>query len=308
MAKIPVGATLAHACRFAFGDFLKILGTMWVALVVSWIPGFLMQPQMMATGIAAPPPGGLGIVLLLVYVAAFILLFMQILGIARLALGLRTGPYWVYFSLGKPLWRLIGSALLFVLAAVIGLVLALLASLLLGFLLGLVAKAANFPALTATIAFAKAIIAIAIWCGAFYCMVRLSFLLLPVVAAQEPGMALGRAWTLGRGNFWRMFLILAAIWTPLVLLEMVLLYFFFLKGLPFPSAGAPAQQSQLFQAAMNANAIRMIAGMRNYWYVVYPVFTVIAALFYGVAVGAQCFAYRAVTEGSAPVAGDGLPD
>ena len=33
MKKIPVGATIAHAYRFAFGDFLKILGVMWLPLL-----------------------------------------------------------------------------------------------------------------------------------------------------------------------------------------------------------------------------------------------------------------------------------
>ena len=34
MKKIPVGATIAHAYRFAFGDFLTVLRSIWLPLLV----------------------------------------------------------------------------------------------------------------------------------------------------------------------------------------------------------------------------------------------------------------------------------
>jgi len=34
MAKIPVGATIAHAYRFAFGDFVTIFRSIWLPLAV----------------------------------------------------------------------------------------------------------------------------------------------------------------------------------------------------------------------------------------------------------------------------------
>jgi hypothetical protein len=125
MKKIPVGATIAHAYRFAFGDFLKILSVIWLPLAILWVPGLLLQSRMMAlssqfvshdfSGFAHIWP-----LLFLLYIAMFIFMFMQIVGIARLALGLREGASWFYFALDRPLWRLMGSLLLVFLAMIIG--------------------------------------------------------------------------------------------------------------------------------------------------------------------------------------------
>ena len=34
MSKIPVGATIAHAYRFAFGRFADVLRSVWIALAL----------------------------------------------------------------------------------------------------------------------------------------------------------------------------------------------------------------------------------------------------------------------------------
>ena len=57
-----------------------------------------------------------------------------------------------------------------------------------------------------------------------YSLVRLGFLLIPVIAAREPGFGVARGWALGRGNFWRMFVILIVNWLPLLVLELVLVF------------------------------------------------------------------------------------
>ena len=311
MKKIPVGATIAHAYRFAFFDFFKILGVMWLPMAIMWLPGLLMKPQLMALSAqmgARNLSGFREMLWFLVpfYLVALIFAFMQFIGIAQLALGRRSGPAWFYFSLGKPVWRLIGSFLLFILAFIIGWLAALLGDLLIGYLLKLLVGTIDNKAVATILGFLTVIVLIAPWCALLYCAVRLSFLLVPVVAAEEDGSALARGWTLGLGNFWRMFAILLVILVPFLVLEFGFLFGVMFKGISFPPPHAPAEQMAAFQAAMNARALEMMNTMYHYWYISYPIAIAVFVVFYGASVGAQCFAYRALTEGenSAPVAGN----
>ena len=67
---------------------------------------------------------------------------------------------------------------------------------------------------------------------------------------------------------------------------------------------------------LNARAMQMIAAMNPSWYPVYPAFVVVMVLFYGIAVGAQCWfepaaVFEAVLAGGVlddPVEGDVLAD
>jgi hypothetical protein len=311
MKKIPVGATIAHAYRFAFGDFFRILGVMWLPMAIMWLPSLLMRARMMAlsTQFAAHDFSAIremGGVLLPLYLAAFVFLFMQMIGIARLALGLPRGTVWFYFSLGKPVWRLIGSYLLVMVATIIGWLAVILGSLLIGFLAGLIAKLANNSAFGVIMAILAGLGMIFLWCGFLYCIVRLTFLLIPVVAAEEEGFALAHSWTLGLGNFWRMFAILLVILVPFILLECIFVFGFMFKGVSFPPPHASADQAAAFQMAVNANALTMMNSMFHYWYISFPLTMAVMVVLYGMAVGAQCFAYRALTESKAldPIAGD----
>lgn len=315
MKKIPVGRTIAQAYGFAFRDFLRILGVTWLPMAILWVPGFFlqqrtiaMQQQMNAGDMSTFHE--LWRILLPFYLFAFIFLFMQIIGIAKLALGIKKKPDWIYFSLGKPVWRLIGNILLLMVAMFVCGLGAALGGIVIGFLTRLLSNAAHSGPVT-IIAWIVAVVGmIALWCACFYAWIRLSFLLVPVVAAEEEGSALSRSWTLGLGNFWRMFVILLAVVGPFLILEFIFLFGFLFHGVSYPPPHADAAQTAAFQAAMNARAMQMIAAMNHYWYLVYPAFVVVMVLFYGIAVGAQCFAWRALTGGdvSAPVAGDRLPD
>ena len=299
MQKIPVGATIAHAYRFAFRDFFKILGVMWLPLAIMWLPGLLMQKRMMALSAqlnTRPFTGIGGMIWFLVpfYVVAMILLFMQVIGIAKLALGARSGPSWFYFSLDRPVWRLAGSFVLLVVAFILGWLAVLLGDFLIGFLLRSLTGHIDNKAVTATLGILAIIAMIAPWCAFFYSAVRLSFLLTPVVAAQEPGSALARGWTLGLGNFWRMFAILLVILVPYLVLEFILLFTVMFKGITFPPPHASAAQATAFQVAMNSRAQELMLAVYHYWYVCYPLAIAVVVLFYGMTVGAQCFAYRAL--------------
>jgi hypothetical protein len=306
MAKIPVGATVAQAYRFAFGDFLKILGVMWPSMLLMWLPSLLMRKQMTALSaqMAAQDYSSLRQLwplIFLFYLVALVLIIVQVIGIAQVALGRHKGPVWFYFELGKPVWRLIGSFLLLILAFIAGWIATLLGAFILGFILALITKALNIAAIAIGISVLAVIV---LFCAFVYCWVRLTFFLIPVVAAQKEGLALGRSWTLGLGNFWRMFAVFLATVGPFIILEFVFVFGFMFKGIRFPPTHATADQVAAYQAAINARSAEMMNGIYSHWYIAYPLALVFVVVFYGLAVGAQCFAYRALTEGeaSAPVA------
>lgn len=299
MKKIPVGATIAQAYGFAFSRFPSVFRVLWLPMLLAWIPSLALQSRlqalsagMMAHDISAIAQ--LWTILLPLYLFIFVLMCMQAIGVLRLVLG-QQQPSWFYFSLGRPVWRLFGNVLLMILIAFLGILAAVLAGLLVNFLLDAIAKAANFPALTATLHFISAISFIAIWCAWFYCFVRLTFLLAPVIATGEPGMALGRAWTLGKGNFWRMFAVLLSFLLPFFILEVALVFGMMFRGISFPPPHPSAEQQAAFHAAMQARQAEMAGAIYHYWYISFPLLVVVMVLFYGLSAAAQAFAWRAVT-------------
>lgn len=307
MKKIPVGATISYAYQFAFGDFLKILGVMWPSMLLMWVPSIVMRPQMMALSgqMAARNYSGLGEflpLLILFYVVAFILLFMQVIGIAQLALERHKGPVWFYFTFSRPMWRLIGSFLLLIVAVIVGWIVVVLGGVLTGALLGVVAKGANNVMFGLTVVLVAGLVMFVLQCGYLYCLVRLTFLLTPVVAAEAEGFALGRSWTLGKGNFWRMFAVLLVVLIPFLVFEFALLFGFMFRGIQFPPPHPTAGQTAAYQAAINARVLEMMNAVSHYWFITYPLFIAIMVVFYGSIVGAQCFAYRALTEDEASAA------
>jgi hypothetical protein len=309
MSKIPVGATIAHAYRFAFGRFVDIFLATWAASVLQAALSILLMRQIgtLMQGILARDPSVVGQFgpLLLLYPLAIFLLFVQVTAVMELALGLLPGRRLFHFPAGKPVWRMIG-AFVFALIVIIGLILCgVLAIAALGFVLR-TALASLAPPM------AKGIIAICIllsflvgYCALIYAMTRLTFLIPPAVIANRR-IDLVTGWKLTRGNFWRIFLVLLAILVPFFIVEYGAL--FLAGGMPplLPKSMS-AEGQQAFQQAKAAWQLALIAKMSAAWYITVPVTMVLTMLFLGLFSGAQAFAWRALT-GSTPVAGDGLPD
>ena len=294
MNKIPVGATIAQAYRFVFAKFFSLLGIVWLPLVILGAGGVLVtrQAAVFSGAMAGRNFSAMGpalMVLIPYYILALLLLLMQIVGITEQALGKRKGSPFFYFNIGRPLWLLAGSMLLLVLVFV-GVILA--AGLggalltLLGALLSGGSRAVS--ALVLAIGF------VAVYLVMIYVLVRLTFLMTPVVVAENR-IGLGRAWQLGKGNFWRMFLVLLSILVPVFAIEIIFLFGFLSAGMP-PAAppGASPAQLQAAQAAMQAWSAGVTARMNHYWFVTYPFFLVFSLVLYGLLSGAQAFAYRAL--------------
>ncbi len=99
-----------------------------------------------------------------------------------------------------------------------------------------------------------------------------------------------------------MFVILLVIFGPFLILEFLFLFGFVLRGLPALPAHASPAQTTAYQLAVNAQTLNMMNTMNHYWYITYPVGIAFMVVFYGLAVAAQCFAYRALTEDEASAA------
>jgi len=295
MSKIPVGATIAHAYRFAFGNFAQIASIVWLPWLTLSAGAILLRAKIMGLSNAimthdmSAISSALGI-LVPFYLLSMFLLFMQITGITQQALGLRTGSPYYYFNAGKPVWHLIGAFLLAIFVVVIGYLLVIVAGVLFGLLIGLLSKVLNFSTAIRT---ALVIIAVAVaFCVYVYSIVRLTFLLNPVVVAQTR-IDLRRSWSLAGGNFWRIVLVLLAVLTPVMAIMTFLMLHFLYQGMP-PALPLHASADQIAanQAMVNAWSAAMMQRTADNWYIVYPAYGVAAVLMYGLACGAQSFAYR----------------
>jgi hypothetical protein len=297
VSKIPVGATISHAYRFAFRNFAQIASIVWLPWLVLSVGAILMRAQTTAFSNAIAMRDASAIfsamgVLVPFYFLSLFLMFMQIAGITQQALGLRTGSPYYYLNIGKPVWHLIGAFLLATLAVIIGYLLLLAIGVLSGLLIGLLS---GVLAMSATLRTALVIIVfIVAFCVYGYSIVRLTFFLNPIAVA-ETRIDIKRSWSLAGGNFWRIILVLLAVLAPVMAVTMFLALHFLLRDMPsgLPLHASP-DQIAAYQASVNAWSAATMKRSFDNWYIVYPAYGVVAALLYGLTCGAQSFAYRAL--------------
>jgi hypothetical protein len=295
MSKIPVGATIAHAYRFTFGGFLNLVRLTWLpqVLIVGLMFTLLwpaMTTLMQAASGQAEAPGGMQILtVLLASLFILVLAFAVIAAIARAALGMADSGSWLNFPLGRPAWRLIGAFLLFLLICIGVAIVLILASFVLGFGIGALAAAAGTAVIASLV---KLVVMVLIYAVFAFVGIRLGFLLTPVVIAEEK-IGMRRSWALSKGNFWRLLVIALGTLLPFFIAELLLLTFV-LPPVPHLQPGEAPQQFQAAILAWEADYFTMI---QSHWLILAPVLAVLTILVYGLLVGAQCFAYRAVTDG-----------
>ena len=299
MQKIPLEKTIGAAYRFLFSNFLSILGTVWLPLLLTaalvgaafWaiLPAGFFQggfEHFDKARAMALIPTLLAVYPLFVFVG-LVLGAMIAVGVTRRALGMTHGPTLVYFSLGAPVWRMVGAHILFffgyiLFLAVIG-----------GICVGVVAASTqlNSKLLAGLIDFV--VIAGAV-CFTLYAVVRVWFFLPAVVVAEER-ISFSRSWQLAGGNFWRIVLIALMVIIPVGFVGGMVSQIFVMGSMgstiqTMPEHPSPEQIAQFlrmfFSTMLPAIAIS---------YVLQQI--AIAGLWYG-AVG---FAYRAVVPAAPPM-------
>jgi hypothetical protein len=238
--KIPLERAIGGAYGFLFSDLLSIIGIAWfptllfggLAAAAIWY-GALAHPLPPLRFEPHHPDLGFAIAILRITVPALIcavlLAVMLTTGFVSRALGLMEGTTFFYFSLGVPFWRVLAAFLL--------------AGLSLGILRGLLHLTAwvwhHFvdPSLPMGVAVIFDVLgSLALAFVFVYAVVRLIFLLPAVVVAEER-LGLGRAWALGRGNFWRALSVLLAVLLPALVGFAILdavLFVGALHGFPLP--------------------------------------------------------------------------
>jgi hypothetical protein len=299
MKNIPVGPAIVHAYRFAFGEFPALVRVAWLPLGITLILNIVLAPQMMALSRGLPTRDFSGVtmawwLLAPLYVVAMIAAFMQFTAIFQFALGRpeATQHRWFYFSLERPLWRMIGAFLLLALTMAALAVVYLLAVIAVGLLFGAGFRLAHMSdSAIRTVAGLDVLLAFAAgYCGGIYCAVRFGFLLFPATIALER-VALFQSWLTSHHNFWRMFGISLAVFLPV--LAAMLLALYLLGAFPAIPRGVSNAQIAALQAAAST---AMFARMQSYWYLYYPANAALSLVVAGLAAGAQSFAWRALTD------------
>jgi len=297
MKKIPVGATIAQAYRFAFGDFLTVLRSIWLPLAVQFGLTIVLAQHLipLLRALAAKDPSATSLLgpSLLLYPVVLILFFAQIATVTKIALGTRRDIPLIDFPFGKDMWRLLGAFVVAALAMAAILIAFALVAGALGFLLSAIGTGKTLLVFLVGIAFVIG------YGGTIFMAFRFMFLLAPVNIAEQR-LGIGRAWQLSQGNFWRSFLIVLSILLPMIVVEYAAI--FVAIGLPPMPHGDP----QAFEAKRLEWNIALLQAMVSYWYVVLPLFALLLVLYIGAGCGAQAFAYRALTENESldPVAAD----
>ncbi len=187
MKKIPVGATIAHAYRFAFLNFFKLLGVMWLPWAIMTALGLAISKTSMAFSTAIMSHDSAQIRHALIYLMPFLSADAPLAlhaddGIDGTGTGTKNGSPYYYFSLGKPLWRASGAFLLLIMVVIGCWIAVVLGGIVLVFVMNLVAKTLMVGT------FAKFVVGLSIaiaFCAYIYIIVRSSFLLMPVVIAEE---------------------------------------------------------------------------------------------------------------------------
>ncbi|MBI3677528.1 MAG: hypothetical protein HY243_13025 [Proteobacteria bacterium] len=218
MQKIPLEKTIGAAYRFFFSNILSILGTVWFPLLLSLViigaVVYAVLPASFLHGdlrhldpaeITALVPLFLAINPLIVLIS-IVLSAMISVGLMQRALGMTHGPTLIYFSLGAPVWRMVGARILFTLA-MIALIVAVALVCVAIVLAGRMLDSKLISGLLDAVVIVGAI------CVILYSAVRL-FFFLPAVVVAEERISFSRAWALGRGSFWRIVLIWLMIVIP----------------------------------------------------------------------------------------------
>jgi hypothetical protein len=295
--KIPVGGTIAHAYSFAFSNILNNLGAMWIPAVIMYAIMFVFSASYANTlaGMSTNPQAALaGLQYVFIGMIVFgVLIIAQIAGITKEALGLRTGNAWLQFPFGAATWRLLGAYILYFIVMIVLYIGVFVVSLLFaGIFAGVTgAGAGGTRGAIAGLGIAAVVFVLFVFCAFIYIATRLSFLLAPVVIAENK-ISLFRSWELSKGNFWRIFVVFLAIVVPLFVLEFAILGAIYGSSLipPIHPGVTPEELN-----AFNQHQRQMMQNSQGWWFITYPLGLLVSVVFYGIFTGASAFAYRALT-------------
>ncbi|HKD23256.1 MAG TPA: hypothetical protein VKB71_14670 [Rhizomicrobium sp.] len=319
MGNIPIGRTIGEAYDFALGRYLPILGVIWLplALLVAaeyfvLLPYFLRVFEFVQFALQhakdhpVPPPE---MATMRPYIwsvdalAVVVSVWIQV-GIAKTALGVRTGPLFAYVPVDFAELRVIGGYLVFfailygaiiAFAIVFGIGVAVVAALVSG-------GAYDFSHVggTAPWIFGGVVLCVfAIIAALIYVQVRLLFLLVPATVAEKR-FGLWRSWELSRGNFWRIFVVGVGTLSPLLAFEFVLIFAFYILIVLTVVANVMMLKAHGTVHGGPAAVANVLAMLWRYAVVYGAVIAAIVLpllpIFYGLRFSPSVFAYRSIAD------------
>ncbi|MGZ5988319.1 MAG: hypothetical protein ACXWLZ_04620 [Rhizomicrobium sp.] len=303
--KIPFERTLLGAYRFAFTNFLSILGIAWFPFLIVGVTAaglvYSMLPllnSLLTTGqdkwsetqmipFVTPLVGSMSL-LFVVFILAFA---MVNVGLMRKALGQHPGPIYIFFSLGEQVWRMIGAYLLLMLLAW---------GTMIAFGLGLAVVTFALSKISATVqTVGTALLMLAAIFGGIYAIVRVQFFL-PAVVVAEHHIGLRRSWNLGRGNFWRIVGIVILVTLPAYIVFTTLFSVVLQISLVRHAGPLAGIMPHMMQGKMTPEELRqyltaLLSAVAGVW----PILAVMELLYMvaltGLSAGAIATAYNLVT-------------
>lgn len=262
MKKLPVITILSRTFGFLLGDLPTILRLSWLPLAIAAGVSFYLGGQAIDAIVAAkgghPASGGLPQSDALAGMISFVANAIVVVALLRVVIyGDRKAglPAWLWLGMTEGRFMLVYVLLVIAgIAAIIGTAL----------IFGLFAAAASqVPAMQLIVD----IIAIAIFCGAIWVMVKLY--LVPAVVVAERTLGVERAWALMRGNAFRMFLILLVAYGPLAVAGVMISFAILGADMPaFPDFAAMTANKMTPEAAqqmIEAWQTGLLAAMRQHW-------------------------------------------
>ncbi|MGB8365640.1 MAG: hypothetical protein ACLQUZ_03495 [Rhizomicrobium sp.] len=305
MGKVPVWRTIGEALAFTFHRYPAILGVVWLPLLLMGLCAyFALGPLFEALGTIAmhaaqhPDEADFEQEMLRADrfvpafdVAVYLIMAWISVGVTKEALGLRSGPWFVYLGVGKAELLLIG-AYLALFALIIGVEIAIILVFLLVFGIGALVvgsgaiASVDWTLLKPWAAAAIVAFALAVLCAFVYFAVRLTALLVPITVAEQR-FGLVRSWQLSKGHFWNLLAIFVVTWLMLVVLELVTFAvigvpLFFAASLAHAHANGPDAVSLVFKSV---EPYLPLGGV---------VLLAVSPVLYGLYIAPWAFAYRAL--------------
>jgi hypothetical protein len=316
MSRISAGAIIAQSYRFAFGNFFGVLAIIWLPLALEFFGLYLLAApyiHAVATLLAQLPHAGDGNQLppqftnavqslsryaILFVIAGLFLRAVMMLGITQEALGVRKGLPFVYFAIGKDVWRLFGAYFIFYVLLEIAIIAIVFVVTIPGVIIGGIVAVIWGDQLSHSFASGAGVLvvlgilafALLIYAGIFYFALRLGFLLTPVVVVEKK-IDIARIWNLAKGNVWRMFLVCLAILMPaMIVYALVLMAVLLHAGWPELASLTHNTTPEVASAHMAA----FFSVLFGEWFVLVPFVVIFAVLLYGLTGSAMAFSYRAL--------------
>ncbi len=303
MKKIPLESTIVGSYGFLFRNLLSIVGTMWLPMVLflAVLGGILWQliPHEWLQGNfpdhidkSEVRDWVFGHLPVMIFGAGALMLTgllvraMVNVGILRHALGQKTSPTLIWFSLGQRMWLMVAVIII----GFVAFELVRMGAFLL-FVPVNVALAAIPHRPDAVVVLVNMVLALVAFCAVVYVLLRLLFFL-PAVVVAENRLSLSRAWGLGSGNVLRMAVVLAAVILPAAILFGIAFYGTIIATVVVQvSKLHPEGPKQVCEFLKSLLPLVPVLGV---------IVLVAAVVFKGLVLGAIGGAYKAVTEEETP--------